>query len=148
METAQAILSDGRCEIARDARLREIAFGAWEGLTWPQIVERFPHMESVSWTDPARYVPEGGEAFGAVVVRVGGVLDEIRASPHRRVLLVAHAGPIHAALSVLLGEDGREHGLRLEPASLTVISFASGSPKVVLLNDVTHLKDSAQTGHR
>ena len=138
-ETAQAIAAGREVAIEKDARLREMAFGRWEGLTWAQILDAYPEMEHVHWTDPASYVPDGGEGFGAVVQRVGLTLQELRATQGERVLVVTHAGPIHAALFALFGANGPSKGVRLFEASLTTVSLSGGIPQLLRLNDVTHL---------
>jgi len=138
-ETARAI-ADGRgLAIERDVRLREIAFGAWEGLTWAEILERTPEMADVHWTDSSSYVPEGGEGFPTVVARVRVVLDEVLVRPEERVLLVAHAGTIHAALHAMFGEGSPSKGVRLLPASITRVTTGAEGPAVVTLNDASHL---------
>lgn len=139
LETAQAIADGRRVSIERDARLREMAFGEWEGLTWAEILERTPQMADVHWTDPSSYVPEGGEGFCDVVARVREVLDEILRRREERVVLVAHAGTIHAALHVIFGEDSPSKGVRLLPASITRITTGDQGPAVVTLNDISHL---------
>lgn len=138
-ETACAIGLGRSNTVEKDARFREIAFGRWEGLTWAQILEAYPAMEHVHWTDPASYVPDGGEGFGAVIERVGSALEALRAAHCERVLVVTHAGPIHAALFNLFGPDGPSKGVRLQEASVTRVRLSAGECELLRLNDVTHL---------
>jgi broad specificity phosphatase PhoE len=41
-QTARHIAAPHNRVVVPDARLREFAFGQWEGLTWDEIVARFP----------------------------------------------------------------------------------------------------------
>jgi broad specificity phosphatase PhoE len=106
-ETAAAIAERSGVAVTRDERLREMRFGAWEGLTWPEIVARNPGIEESYEKSPRYYVPEGGETFDEVCERVRPVLDEITAqlAPDGRALLVSHAGVMHAILRVALRVD-------------------------------------------
>ena len=79
LDTAAIIRSElGRAKlaIATDARLREISFGAWEGLTLEEIKARDPaawaRRVADRWHEPA----PGGESYEAVAARVGAWLSE------------------------------------------------------------------------
>src|SRR4029453_15537585 len=56
-ETASIILSGRDIQLQTTPALREMGFGAWEGLTAPEIAERFP-QEWAAWIqDPVRARP-------------------------------------------------------------------------------------------
>ena len=87
------------------ANLREINFGAWEGLTWDEIWHR-------DRTYAERWVAEfpnlstpGGEAFTDFRARI---LAEVKAlttlAGARNVAVVTHAGVLRVILQDLLGE--------------------------------------------
>jgi broad specificity phosphatase PhoE len=138
-ETASAVACGRDVVVEKEPRLRETSFGSWEGLTWAQIVERHPEMEHATWHDPRGFLPNGGESFGDVMVRVGVALERLRQRPEERICAVSHAGAIHAALRVLFGEKSPALGVRLEPTCINRIRFENGEAHVVTLNDVTHL---------
>lgn len=117
-ETARIVLGPRDVGIVADSRWRELAFGVWEGLTWSEIVERYPEVGEASLRD--RFVtPEGGESFEALCLRVRAALDDLRDRyPGRTVLVATHAGPLHAVLEVALGEAARREA---------AISFVPGS---------------------
>jgi len=72
--------------IETDARLREISFGAWEGLTVAEIKARdaaaWERRVADRWHTPA----PGGESYAAVAPRVGAWLQE----QHGVLLVVTH----------------------------------------------------------
>jgi len=76
-----------------DARLREIAFGAWEGLTVAEIKSRDPadwaRRVADRWDDAA----PGGESYAGVAARVGSWLAE-----QRGVTLVVTHGAVDRVL--------------------------------------------------
>lgn len=146
-ETARAIR--GESGVERDVRWREFAFGEWEGLTWDEIVERWPHLEAHGSTAAKLYTPAGGESFEAVRARVSAALDDLRAAGHANVLIVTHAGPLHAMLHTFFGgphdEMNEALGVRFSPASVTRIAFESGRPQLLALNEIAHLDPSTES---
>jgi broad specificity phosphatase PhoE len=116
-ETAQAVAAPHGLAVRLDARLREFAFGAWEGLTWEQIVAGRPDLAQTGWTDPRCYAPEGGETFELVCERLRQFLDEVAVSGAACVAAVTHAGVLHAAVELLAAPSGT--GRIFAPGSLT-----------------------------
>ncbi|MBV8074742.1 MAG: histidine phosphatase family protein [Candidatus Eremiobacteraeota bacterium] len=142
-ETARTILAHHPAAPLRlDPDLREMAFGAWEGLTWAQIVERDPQMTAAAARDgalrPKHYTPADGERFEDVVQRAARAVERIRreAVPGSRVLVVTHAGVLHALLRVILGEDEASMiAVRFTPASISRFAVApDGGGRLLALN--------------
>jgi broad specificity phosphatase PhoE len=82
--------------------LREIDFGEWEGLSWPEIESRdqvFAHRWSKHYPDlPA----PGGEPFEAFQSRVLSEVEHLLAiTPQRCVAVVTHAGVMRVVLRAL-----------------------------------------------
>ena len=136
-ETAELVLGTRGPALDVDERWREMAFGAWEGLTWPQIVARYPELDDAGATAPKTYVPEGGESFDDACARVRAALAALdaAATDDDRVLVATHAGPLHALLRVVMGEtDATALGVRFSPASVTRVRVGPGGGRVVDLN--------------
>ncbi len=138
LETARAIAARHGLEVVPDARLREFKFGEWEGLTWDEIVGRYPVAADIAFSSVRAYAPSGGERFEAVRARVGDVLDEI-AGRQGRIVLVTHAGALHALLDILVADQIDPQTVRLTPASITRIAMDAGKPRLTSLDDVRHL---------
>jgi broad specificity phosphatase PhoE len=139
-ETATIVAAPHGLPVTPDSRLREFEFGQWEGLTWAEIVADRPHLRTMGLTDAGRYRPEGGESFTDVTARVRAFLDELQ-SGEGQIVIVAHAGPLHAALDVLGVARGNDQETRrsFSPASLTRITMDAGEARLITLNDVRHL---------
>jgi broad specificity phosphatase PhoE len=136
-ETAETILAGRDVPLEADGRWREMHFGAWEGLTWPEIVARNPEFEGRSSTVPRFYTPQGGESFEQVCARVGHAVTALTegALAGDRILIVTHAGVLHALLRVLLGES--EAGalrVRFLPASVTRFAVSPSGTRILDLN--------------
>ena len=122
----------------RDARWREFAFGQWEGLTWDEIAERWPHAREHGATAAKRYTPEGGESFEVVCARVANAIADLQTSGFERILVVTHAGTLHAMLHTLFGEREAEmqevFGVRFSPGSVTRVRLDVGRAELLSLN--------------
>ncbi|MFP5259131.1 MAG: histidine phosphatase family protein [Acidobacteriota bacterium] len=103
-ETA-AIILDGRdLPIRLEPRLREIALGAFEGLTVEEVRCRFPGAYERRGCDIAGFCPQGGESFADVQKRAVAAVAELALLPGN-VLAVAHGGVNRAILCHALGID-------------------------------------------
>lgn len=89
--TAQAVADKWKLPIHSEPRLREARFGAWEGLQFSQIQERYAQNWADREANPLSTRPVGGESIYDVAARAWPAVDEIAA--HNRpgpVLVVAH----------------------------------------------------------
>jgi broad specificity phosphatase PhoE len=144
LQTAEIIAKPHELSVTADDRLREFGFGGWEGLTWDEIVAKYPGVRAAGWRDATRYAPEGGERFDAVCERIAAFYSDLLAAADDRVIVVTHAGVLHAALQVLtLLNAPQADGANFLPASITRIVIEGARPRLVVLSDVTHLTDQS-----
>jgi broad specificity phosphatase PhoE len=139
LQTAHTIAVGRNVDVRLDFRLREFDFGAWEGLTWAEILERFPDTNAAGGTSAGEYAPTGGETFDEVRARVRGFWNERLTGPAARNLVVTHAGILHAFIAELFGADIEAEGVRFAPGSITRIAFEGERPYLLVLDDVRHL---------
>ncbi len=99
---AEVLTEERRLPLAVDTRFREMHFGDWEAVRADAITDRA--ALNAFWADPDGHTPPGGESVPALVTRVNEALDEVLET-HRgqRILLVCHAGVIHAVIARTLG---------------------------------------------
>jgi len=94
--------------LAVDPRWREIALGAWQGLTGAQAAVRFP-AEHAAWARGEDVRRGGGETYAEVGVRAAAAAQALVAAVEARggglVVVVTHGGTIRATLGSLLGLD-------------------------------------------
>jgi broad specificity phosphatase PhoE len=136
-ETARIVLGPREMPLRLDPDWREMRFGDWEGLTWAQIRAANPQLDVANATTVKRYTPGGGETFDELAERVRRGVDRIAAEvPDDGVALVAtHAGPLHALLSVLLGDELK---VRFLTASVTRFRRTNGVWTLARLNQTAH----------
>jgi Fructose-2,6-bisphosphatase len=106
---------------------REHAFGAWEGLTYAEIAERYP-LDVAFFTDPVGHVPTNGESYHSLVQRVLTAFQELtyaaRDIPEGDIVLVSHGGALRALLcALLLMPPGHQWQLRIDHGSLSALDF-------------------------
>jgi len=141
-QTAQAAADRLGLDVTVEPDLRETDFGAWEGLTFGEIRERYP-AEMDAWFASADAAPPGGESFAAVAARVAaardGLLDRYRG---RTVLVVSHVTPITTLVRLALDAPAEAlFRLAVGPASLSEVAYyADGNASVRQLNSTAHLR--------
>ncbi len=106
-EFARALAQRYSLELRVDARLRELDFGVWEGLTADDIARRWPDAYARFLEDPWIHGPPGGESAARLQVRVLAAWRELMAQP-RPTLLISHGGPLRMILCHVLGLPRRE----------------------------------------
>jgi len=103
-DTAGALAARTGLEVELDPRLRELAFGAREGLTWRESWERFP-TEMQAWADGDETRIEGAETHAQAGARLDQALREhIEQLPLGETLVVvAHGAVLRTGALTFLG---------------------------------------------
>jgi len=111
-------------------------FGCWEGLSWRQIVRRFPRLSSVWLTRFPHHAIPGAERFDAFKKRVARELDDIvTANPGSCVAIVTHAGVARLIVAGALGVPDRHlFRIAVDPSALSVIDIFQDGATVQLVN--------------
>ncbi|WP_306189339.1 bifunctional RNase H/acid phosphatase [Streptomyces sp. MK5] len=142
-ETAAVVAARLGLDVTVDEGLRETDFGAWEGLTFAEVRERYPD-DLDAWLASADAAPTGGgESFAATATRIAATRDKlVAAHAGRTVLLVTHVTPIKTFVRLALGAPPESlFRMELSAASLSAVAYyADGNASVRLLNDTSHLR--------
>ncbi|MCX4848304.1 bifunctional RNase H/acid phosphatase [Streptomyces sp. NBC_00893] len=142
-ETAAAVAARLGLEVRIEEGLRETDFGAWEGLTFAEVRERYG-ADLDAWLASARVAPTGGgESFAEVARRVSATRDRLTTRyAGRTVLLVTHVTPIKTLVRLALGAPPEAmFRMELSAASVSAVAYyADGNASVRLLNDTSHLR--------
>lgn len=142
-ETAAAVAARLGLEVRIEEGLRETDFGAWEGLTFAEVRERYG-ADLDAWLASAKVAPTGGgESFAEVARRVSATRDRLTTRyAGRTVLLVTHVTPIKTLVRLALGAPPEAmFRMELSAASVSAVAYyADGNASVRLLNDTSHLR--------
>jgi probable phosphoglycerate mutase len=139
--TAELIAAAVGAAVTVDDGLRECEFGAWEGLTFGEVQERFPD-DVAAWLADPTVAPPGGESFADVWLRVRQARDRIVAShPGATVAVVSHSTPITLLACLALEAPlASLYRLQIAPASVTEIDWYADGPAVLrTMNATEHL---------
>lgn len=142
-ETADAVAAKLGLPVSIEEGLRETDFGAWEGLTYAEVRERYPD-DLDAWLASPKAVPTGGgESFATVARRVAATRDKLLGRHQgRTILLVTHVTPVKTLVRLALGAPPESlFRMELSAASLSAVAYyADGNASLRLLNDTSHLR--------
>lgn len=143
MQTGAAVATSLGATAQVDDNWDEQHVGAWDGLTFPQIEEKYPGQLSRMRCEPD-FRPEGGESNSEFAARVAqgfrGAVDAAGAGG--TAVVATHRKPLMVVLSLLLGISGETAWmLDADPASLTTVRvWPDGRAVVRSLNATHHLR--------
>jgi probable phosphoglycerate mutase len=140
-QTAEAAAQVLGVPVEFDGDLRELDFGAWEGLTAAEAQAKSP-LAFRRWSGALDVRPPSGESVADVSTRVARARARLlERHAGKTVLVVSHVTPIKLLLAAGLGvADDIVHRVFLEAASLSTVTWSSdGRTSVRLVNDTSHL---------
>jgi broad specificity phosphatase PhoE len=82
-----------------DAVLKELNFGVWEGLTWPEIEARDPKGLRAREKDKWNFAPPGGESYAMLAARLRPLVDGLTGD----AFVVSHGGVARALMTLIAG---------------------------------------------
>ncbi len=111
-----------RPRLPHDPGLREIHFGLWEQQGFAQAEADNPTLIRAFWETPGAVAAPDGECWDDVTARVWAALD--RNLDHDSLIIVAHFGPILAALQRALGVSAVQvFGHKIDNLSVTELTW-------------------------
>lgn len=113
-QTAEALAAARNIPVACRKELREISFGAWEGLRWAEVQTRSPEYPGPRFESLEGRGAPNGETIRDFRARVLSALDEIasHAGAQGRIVVVTHLGVIRTAMTELANIDRQSEVLR------------------------------------
>lgn len=130
-QPATRIAADRAVPHQRDSRWRELNFGAWDGCD-PATLPA--DALAAFWDDPDTNPPPAGESWTDLRTRVAAALSDVNDD----ALILAHAGSIRAALSILCGLDYRQSWtVDLSYGALLSLRVWPGSPTSAQITGLT-----------
>ena len=140
-ETARTIAVPHALCVQSEPRLREIAFGRWEGLTYADIQQHDAQRLAAWERDQLHIAPPEGETLLHMTERVKAAYTSLVAvNQAKTVGLVAHGGPLQVLLCLALGLPPQAYWqFTLAPASLSELCVYEQGAILTHLNDTHHL---------
>jgi len=141
--TAQEVAEVTGAPVVIDEGFRETDFGAWEGLTFAEVRQRWP-AEMTAWLADPAVPPPGGESLAEVSARVTEARDRVLAGRQQQtILIVSHVTPIKTLVAAaLLAPPAALYRMHLDVAALCEIDWYADGPAVLRsFNDTGHLPE-------
>ena len=141
-ETARAIAPPpAALHVQAEARLREMAFGHWEGLTYAEIQQRDAQTLAAWERDALHTAPPGGETLLHMMERVrAAYVSIVAANQDQTIGIVAHGGSLQLLLCLALGLPPQAYWqFAVAPASLSELCVYAQGAILTRLNDTHHL---------
>ncbi|MBR6058603.1 MAG: histidine phosphatase family protein [Victivallales bacterium] len=130
-----------------DKRLRERAFGRWQGLNYMEIKKEFPELISRYESYDPSFAPPGGESWNQMRERAKSFIDDMAArhANDDAVLAVSHGGLIKAIMAVVCDPELKLPGLPtptgpVDNTAITKFTLLNGKWRLNVWNDTAHLE--------
>ncbi len=140
---AAAVLA-GRQGVATqlDGAWAETDHGRWEGLTYREVLARYPDEARARWAAGIDGRAGGGESLAEVYARVAGAWRALlRDHQGGRVLVVTHATPIQLALCACFDlAPGLHWRWRIDLGSVTCLDVYGSGAIVRMVNEVPRVR--------
>ncbi len=132
METASIIATKLGINVTVEERLREVGLGGLEGRSYAEVRSSDPFWYREYFTGEQKY---GVEKFSDLIQRVMNLVEELSSAGRRRIVFVTHLEPIRALVAAALGTHGEWiRRIRISNASITMLSYSSGSLRLYCVN--------------
>jgi alpha-ribazole phosphatase len=142
-QTARPVAKTLGLPVNMSPLLREVGFGAWEGLTVAEVEARWPEEYAAWRQDSVSYRPPDGEQIEELQERTLACVAEIlTAHPGESVVVVGHGGSVKAILCGLMGFPlSLWRRLRVDNTGVSRLLFSPLGPTLTLFNDTSHLSE-------
>lgn len=134
--TADALDHPDRRRLDHAPDLRELHFGAWDGMHFSDVAARDPELSRAYWETPGDIAAPNGESWNQTAARVNTVVDKLNAAhPDRHIISVAHFGVILTQVQRALNLSAQEamrH--KIDNLSVTSLTHRDGLWEVAHIN--------------
>jgi len=141
-DTARYIRED----VADVPGLIEIDMGAWEGLRFGEIRQRWPGLYELRGQDPAAHHPPGGESFARAAARAAEAFRTLTGQIAGDIAVVAHGGVNQLLLCCLTGMPlSRAWSICQAYGCVNTIAETSGGFQALRLNQLPEPRQDRET---
>lgn len=139
-QTAGFIAREHHLEVSVTQGLLDINYGAWQGLTVPQVQEKYPELYS-RWTErPQRVRIPDGDTLSQIRRRSRAVVTEVIARHSGAVVLVSHRAVIQVLICTLLGiSTSHFWNISLDTAAITTFNYENERFVLIEHNNTSYL---------
>lgn len=140
MSTAEKLARDGVTPVRG---LEELSMGRWEGMTFEEIVERWPGaLERIYREGVDLKRGQTGESWGELTARFSAAIDRLQLDTTEQTPVVAHGGAIRSFISSLTdtGDTYSESLFTPGNTAITHVAVTESGPLILDYSVTTHLE--------
>ena len=106
-----------------DERLKELDYGAWEGLDAAEVVVRFGQADLSAWEEGLIWPADArwSEGKSAVEQRVGAVLDDLRAAAQGGIILAVTSNGVLRFVRLMVSGDRASRATKVRTGALCLL---------------------------
>lgn len=141
-QMARTILGDRSIALNASPDLRELDYGAWDGMTIEEVRAKYNDDFARIMSGEHDFAPPGGESVTRLLERTGRFVEQVSAQVKEgNLLVVCHGGPLRGLTVHLLKLPAATFwSLRVDLASLSIVEVYPSRPVLALFNDTSHLR--------
>ena len=138
IQTAKIIFTG--MQIKKIADLKEMHFGVFEGLTYREIMKKYPKIYSAWLKNPFTAVIPEGESLISFRKRVSRALKKIiSTNKNKTIVVVCHGGSISAFITGVLKSNDFWKYIP-HAVSISIIEEKNNTLKLRVFDDIAHLR--------
>ncbi len=143
MKTAECVAARFGLPVHPCPELRELNFGDWEGLTYDEIVAKWPDALQNFFQHPDILKIPHGESFPELRARALGCIEKIVAAhPDETVAVFAHGAILRTILTAALHMDLKYvWTIRQFNTAVNIVTYTESGTTVELVNGTGHLEE-------
>lgn len=142
-ETANIIAKKHGKTVEECSDLMEFRMGCWEGLTYNDIVNKYPEVFSL-WKESPHLVkiPDAETLIELKERSLKKFMEIIRNNEDKNILVVSHGITAKVIICSLMGIDlSNLHKIRQDNTAINMFEYKDGNFQTLLLNDTCHLRN-------
>ncbi|GFI61138.1 phosphoserine phosphatase 1 [Clostridiales bacterium] len=140
MATAKPISEQKGLEINIEYSFREICFGQWEGMTVPELTEKYGEEYINFIREPHNYGFPGEGSIDNVIKRLRTGIDKIITEDEGDILIVSHGGIIRLMIIYIMGLDNSWFTkMWINNTGISIIELKKDRRLMLTVNDSAHL---------
>ena len=142
LDTAAPSAARHRLETIPEEGLIDIDYGAWQGISRTEVIERYPDLHR-TWTESPHLVTfPDGEGLAHVRARVVPAVRRLAAAhAGAAIALFSHRVSIKVLICALLGlDDAHFWEIRQDPGAVNLVELDGDRVALVTMNDTCHLR--------
>jgi len=137
VQTAEIVFKGAKIDNMPD--LKEMHFGIFEGLTYREIMKKYPKIYSAWLEKPLCVTIPESESLASFRKRVTRALKKIiSVNKNKTIAVVCHGGAISAFITAVSKTNDFWKNIP-RSASVSIVEHNKGCLKIKKLNDITHL---------